>query len=131
VSIRHQDSTLGSVQTGDGHPLPVISRPEGAGWAEDATADNAIATATRAAVVDQRHYITGASGSFSAAAAGRLLEILEGANVIWSGYVHDQRDISFSVPIRGAAGGAVSARLAASGSIGVIGAVALTGFTAP
>lgn len=101
----------------------------GAEWTELATADNALATANRPAVAGERHYITGVSASFNAAAAGKLLEILDGATVIWRGYVHDHLSVSFAQPIGGTAGAAVSARLTASGTLGVVGAVSVSGYT--
>lgn len=112
-----------------GKSLELLVKPK-AGWVESATADNAVATATRAAApAGERHRITGVTASFGAAAAGKLLEILDGSTVIWSGFVHDQLSVSFAAPLAGADGGPVSARLAASGGLGVVGAVTLTGYT--
>lgn len=110
--------------------LDLLTQPRPAGWVASATADNAVATATRAAApAGKRHRITGVSASFAAASAGKLLEILDGTDVIWTGYVYDQLSVSFSAPIAGSDGGAVSARLAASGSLATLGAVNLTGYT--
>jgi hypothetical protein len=99
-------------------------------WAEGANADNLAATATKAAGgTATRHYVTGVSGSFSAAAAGKELLLKDGATVIGRWYVHNQLHITFPVPIEISDNAAAEAVLAASGTLGVLGAVTLTGFT--
>jgi hypothetical protein len=99
-------------------------------WAEEANADNLAATATKAAAgTGTRHYVTGISGSFSAAAAGKELQLKDGATVIGRWYVHDQLHVAFPVPIEISENAAAEAVLAASGSLAVLGAVTLTGFT--
>jgi len=97
-------------------------------WSETATADNAAATATHAAESGNAHYVTGVSGSFSAAAI-KLLTLKDGSTIIGNYHVHNQRDIVFDEPLRITSGAAVVVSLAASGSAGVIGAVVVTGFT--
>jgi hypothetical protein len=118
-----------TVDTGQDYPLPVGPRP--AEWSEvPAAADNLAVTATRAAVAGKSHYVTGFSASFSAAVAGKLLELKDGATVIWRGYVHNERDIEFQHPRKITAGAAASLTLAASGTAAVLGAVTLHGYTA-
>ncbi|CAM4098124.1 hypothetical protein L1N85_10695 [Paenibacillus alkaliterrae] len=97
-------------------------------WRASGSADNALATATKAAVTGKRHYITGVSASFGAAAI-KLLQIKDGAAVIWEDYVHNGFQIVFSQPLAITSGNAVSAELAASGTAAVLGKVNLTGFT--
>jgi hypothetical protein len=94
-----------------------------------AAQDNLPASATRAAEVGKSHYITGVSAAFSAAVAGKLLEIKDGATVIYRTYVHNARDLTFPKPLQGTAGNAVSAELAASGTAGQFGVVSLAGYT--
>lgn len=97
-------------------------------WVVTATADNNIATATKAAETGKSHYVTSISGSFSAAAI-QLMQLKDGTTTIGNYHVHNQRDIVFAKPIKITAGNAVSLTLAASGSAGVVGAVTLAGFT--
>jgi hypothetical protein len=133
VGLVHRDGAGDIVPTGADYPLPVSGEadPHGvSGWSEVASADNLAATASRAAVAGQSHYITGIAGSFSAAVAGKLLELKDGATVVWRGYVHNQLGLTFAKPIRISAGAAASLTLAASGTAGVLGAVSLTGYTA-
>lgn len=126
VAIKGKDfasqTTLASVLA----ELEAKSNP--AEWTQTATADNAMASVTRAAEVGKRHYITGISASFSAANV-KLLELKDGAAVIGNFHVHNQRDVEFGVPIELTANSAAELSLPASGTAGVIGAVTLRGFT--
>lgn len=97
-------------------------------WVEKANADNAVATATKAAAAGQTHYITGVAASFSATAA-QLLQIKDGATVLFEQVVYDKAEIKFDASLKGTSGNAVSAVLAASGTVGTIGYVNLIGFT--
>lgn len=97
-------------------------------WVEKANADNAAATATKAAAAGQTHYITGVAASFSATASA-LLQIKDGSTVIFEQVVYDHVEIKFDTPLKGTSGNAVSAVLAASGTAGTIGYVNLIGFT--
>jgi hypothetical protein len=97
-------------------------------WNEKDSQDNLAATAKRVASPNKKHYITGVSASFSAAAT-KLLQIKDGVAVIWEGYVHNGQPFDFLQPLEITAGNEVSAVLAASGTAGVIGKVNLTGFT--
>lgn len=99
------------------------------GWSITATADNLAATVTRAAEAGKSHYITGLAGSFSAAVAGRLLTLADGGTTIGNFYVHNQLALSFEKPIKLTANSAAALSLAASGTVGQIGAVTLMGYT--
>jgi hypothetical protein len=100
-------------------------------WVETANADNAVALVTRAAPTGGlAHRITSISGSFSGSVAGALLTLKQGAVEIGRWYVYDAFALPFVSPIDIDAETAVSLELAASGSLGVIGAVTMTGYTA-
>lgn len=98
-------------------------------WVETDNADDAAATATRAAVANQSHFITGVSASFSAAKAGLLLLLKEGSveKMRWS--VTNDFSEDFSSPVTLKAGDAANLVLVASGTGGVIGSVNLKGYT--
>lgn len=97
-----------------------------AGWVETATGTNAIATASRASAAVHRPVIYGVSASFSAAAT-QLLQIKNGATVVWEGYIYTSRDVTFPAGIALPAGSTITAVLAASGSAGIVGKVSLHG----
>lgn len=97
-------------------------------WVVKANADNAAATATKAASIGQTYYVTGVAAGFSAAAT-KLLQILDGATVIFECPVVNAGVITFPSPLKATQGNAVSAVLAASGTSGNVGYVNLTGFT--
>src|SRR5262245_28914418 len=99
-------------------------------WTALDSQDNATATATRAGVGGQRHYITGVQASFSAAAT-KLLQIKDGAAVILEFYVANGAALSFPSPLEITAGAAAAAVLAASGTPGTLGKVCLQGYTRP
>lgn len=98
-------------------------------WCVTASADNALATATKAAAADKAHYISGIAAGYSAAKVG-LLQVKDGAEVIFEHYVDTAFDLSFPAPLKSTRGNAISAELAASGTAGVLGKVNLVGFTA-
>jgi len=98
------------------------------GWIVKANADNAAATATKAASPGQAHYITAVAAGFSAAAT-KLLQVKDGDTVIFEAPINTAGTFHFPSPIRGTTGNAVSAVLAASGTAGTIGYVNLVGFT--
>ena len=88
----------------------------------------AVATATRAAgPAGSRHYVTGISGSYGAAQIGTM-RLLAGATVLATFHVHNQRDLDFKAPVEIPVDTAVTADLSAGGA-GVVGAVALRGYT--
>lgn len=97
-------------------------------WTVTASADNAAATAEKAAATGKKHYVAHVSGSFSVAKI-KLLQIKDGATVIWEGYVHNALTADFPVPLPVTKGNAVSAVLAAAGTAGEIGKVNISGFT--
>lgn len=103
-------------------PVPVSE------WSLTATADNAVATVTRPAEVGRRHYVTGISGSLSATLI-RLMRLLSGTTVVGSFYVHNARDVEFATPIELPENTAAALDLAASGTLGQVGAVVLRGYT--
>lgn len=98
-------------------------------WYAKDSQDNALATATKAAVANQKHVITHVSASFSAAAT-KLLQIKHGTTVVWEGYVVNSLvvDLTSAFPAAGT-NTAVSAELAASGTASVLGKVNLAGYT--
>lgn len=98
-------------------------------WSITATADNAAATATKAAEAAKSHYITGITGTFSAAVSGKLMTLKDGATVIGNFHVHNQFAHTFPAPIKIAVNTAAELSLAASGTASQIGAVTLTGYT--
>ncbi len=108
-------------------PKPVEALPSDP-WIANASADNAATTATKAAAAGKTHYITSVSASFSLT-KNALLQIKDGATVIFEHEVYDQSVIHFPTPIKGTSGNAVSAVLAASGTAGTLGKVNLVGFT--
>lgn len=85
------------------------------------------ASAVKAAQPNTRHFVTSISASYSAAQVG-FLTLLAGAAVVWRGYVHNARDLSFASPIEIPDNTAVELRLAA-GAAGVIGSVTVTGYS--
>lgn len=97
------------------------------GWSESANADNALATATHAGVAGQQHVLTHISASFSASVSGALLTIKEGAVEVLRFYVYDSLEVDLELPF--ADGADVVAELAASGTVGVIGAVNISGYS--
>lgn len=97
-------------------------------WTVSASADNALATASKAAEAAKRHYITAVGGSFSNAVT-RLLQIKKGTDVIWEQYVVNSFSHEFARPIQGDVNELVSAELAASGTAGQLGKVNITGYT--
>jgi hypothetical protein len=107
----------------------MASEVQPSAWTVTATADNSAATATKAAEAGYCHYITGISGSFSAAIAGKLMELKEDSTVKGNYHVTNQRDPVITHPIRLGPGLAAVLTLAASGAGGTIGAVTMTGFT--
>lgn len=96
------------------------------GWVATGSADNALAAASKAAEAGKTHVITGFAASYSGAKTG-LLQIKDGATVIFEQYIVNSDGLTLN--IKATAGNAVSAELAASGTLGVIGNVNLTGFT--
>lgn len=100
-------------------------RPE---WSEKASADDAAATATHAAVVGKQYRITHIQASFSTnPVAPALLQIKDGTTVIWEGYVALSEGIAVQVALNGSPGALMSAALAAHGTGGQLGKVNIQG----
>jgi hypothetical protein len=100
------------------------------GWIKSATADNAAATATKAAVSNKQHIIYGIDASFSAGSLVKLVTLKDGSTVIWSGYTQGSTlSVEFPHGIAITAGTDAVAVLAASGTGGTIGYVNLHGVT--
>ena len=98
------------------------------GWVALGSADNALATATKAAEAAKSHYITAIVASYSTAKTG-LLQIKDGAAVIAEHHIVNSDMITLPTPIKITAGNAVSAELVASGTAGQTGKVNLIGYT--
>lgn len=100
-------------------------------WIETATADNAAATATKAAPSGGiSHYITSVSASFEASVSGAVLQLKEGSTVLAKWHVYDAFAIVFPSPIKLPPGTAANLELAASGTAGTDGSVNMSGYTA-
>ncbi len=122
------EERVSTFRTNDQDTSGLAVTPQAAEWTVVATADNAIASVSKAAVTGKAHYITAVHASFSAAAIKLL---------IWSDgtterrmYVHNQRDIAFSEPVKVDDATAFVGSLAASGTGAVIGALTVHGYTA-
>lgn len=97
-------------------------------WAVTTTADNAVATVTKAGESGKNHYVTSIHGSFSAALI-KLMTLKNGATVLGNYHVHNQRDVVFAKPVKITSGNAAEISLVASGTAGTIGAVVMKGYT--
>jgi len=99
-----------------------------ADWQVTATADNAAATATKAAAANKTHFVTSIHGSFSAALI-KNMTLKSDVNARGNFHVHNSRDIYFEMPVAMAEGELAELSLAASGAGGTVGAVTMCGFT--
>lgn len=109
---------------GTQHQTPLAA----AEWSVTASGDNAQAVVTKAAEPGRSHYITYIGGSYSGAVTGGELLLRDGVATIGDYFVHDQRGIALTFPLKVAEGNAASLTLAAGG-LGVRGACTLQGFT--
>ena len=98
-------------------------------WIATDNADNAAATATKAAVAAQRHYITSVAGGFDAAVSGATLILKSGSTELGRWNVYDTFALVFPSPIEVAAGTVANLVLEASGTAGITGAATMTGYT--
>jgi hypothetical protein len=97
-------------------------------WSETDSKDDAVATATHAAVTGKQYRATHVQASFSAAPSSPvLLQIKDGTTVVWEGYVALAEGIDVSLAIPGTLGNLMSATLAASGTGGRVGKVNIQG----
>ena len=99
---------------------------------QSTAADNAVATATVAAITTQTHRITGVHAEYDAAvSAFKVITIIQGSTTLLT-LNHDftNGEFAFSFPsyLAGVQGGAVSATLGASGTGGTSGRVTLFTF---
>lgn len=99
-------------------------------WADTDNADNATATATKAAETNKTHYITSVSGGFGSTVSGNTLILKDGSTEVARWYVYDTFAMVFPSPIELTEGNAANLELEASGTGGVTGAATLTGYTA-
>ncbi len=113
----------------DGKPVSQIAQSWHATWCETGTGDNTQVTVTHAAESGANHVVTFVSASYSAAVAGKLLQLKDDTTVEWNAYVHNQMNVDLSKGINITAGNATSVVLAASGGAGTIGAVTVCGYT--
>lgn len=112
----------------DPRPIELKGSAAWNGWVARDSKDNALATATKAAVAGSSHYITNIFASYSATATG-LLQLKDESTVIAEFSVVDSAVVNLGAPIKITKGNAVSAELAASGSGGTVSKVNLVGFT--
>lgn len=98
-------------------------------WIEKDSDDNASSVASKAAVAGHKHVVMGVSASFSGTAASKLLEIKFGTTVVFEKYITDGGEvITFGDGIKNPdTNELVSATLAASGTGGTVGKVAIWG----
>jgi hypothetical protein len=108
--------------------LPVCPK---SGFIAYDTKDNATATATQAASTGHTHYVTAILAGFSDGTTKKNLTITFGTTAQFIMPVVGSLVVPLPTPMPVTAGALVSAALAASGTGGVTGYVALLGFTAP
>ena len=116
---------MGSTPVRQNLPQGYTKRSE---WAVTTTADNAAATAQKAAVAGSTHFVTSIHGSFSAAVT-KLMTLKSDVNLKGNFHVINSRDIVFDRPVAMNEGELAELSLAASGTGGQIGAVTMCGFT--
>jgi hypothetical protein len=97
-------------------------------WSATATGDNAVAAVTRPGEPGKSHYITYIGGSYSGAVTGGEMLLKDGAALVGDYFVHNDRGIALTYPLRISEGVDVSLALAAGG-LGVRGACTLQGYT--
>ena len=99
-------------------------------WVHANTADNATATATKAAPSGGiSHYITSISGGYSATKSGKTLILKEGSTEVARWYVYDEKTIDFSKPLKLSPGVVANLVLEASGTASNNGTATMTGYT--
>lgn len=110
-------------------PQAVIRRRPNDWSAFVAPVDNAAATATKAALANNTHYVTSVHAAFNDATIVGLLQIKDGNTVIFNQQVQGKLDLVLQFPLPATEGNAVNAVLAASGTGGKTGCVSFMGFT--
>ncbi len=97
-------------------------------WSELASAADAVATATHAAVTGKQYRITNIQASFSSdPVASALIQVKDGTTVIWEGYVALSEGIDVQVALNGSMDALMSASLAAHGTGGQLGKINIQG----
>jgi len=100
-------------------------------WVDVTTADNATATATKAAPSGGiSHYITSVSGGYSATKSGKTLILKEGSTEVARWLVYDSFALNLSKPIKLSPGTVANLVLEASGTGGNSGSAVMSGYTA-
>lgn len=97
-------------------------------WSVTATGENITATASVPGVPGKSHHITYVGGSYSSTATGGEMLLKEGEKILGDYFVHGQRGVSLTFPLRIAEGQAVSLSIVAGG-LAVKGACTLQGYT--
>lgn len=98
-------------------------------WTESASGDNSAATATHSAESGNVHYLTYVSASYTGDNTSGDLTISDGSTTIITVTVHEAEVINLPWPVKITTGNKVEASLAASGTAGDVGNVAIGGFT--
>ncbi len=100
-------------------------------WVEVDTDDNSISQAVRAAAPGRRHVITKVDASYDTDTTSGELTVLFGAVIVARKFIHGAGAIDFGVYglQNPDVNEIVQADLAASGTGGIVGDVALTGYT--
>ncbi|MDB4352382.1 hypothetical protein OAA60_03015 [Porticoccaceae bacterium] len=107
-----------------------LSTPRSSDWIDVATADNAAATATKAAAGGGiSHYVTSISGGYSSTKSGLTLILKNGTVEMGRWYVYDSKEIVFDSPIKLPPNTVANLVLAASGTGGHIGSAVMTGYS--
>ncbi len=97
-------------------------------WSVTATAENVTTTASVPGVAGKSHYITYIGGSYSASSTGGEMLLKEGDKIVGDYFVHGQRGVPLTFPLKIAEGQAVSLSIVAGG-LAVKGACSLQGYT--
>lgn len=101
-------------------------------WLEKDSKDNALATATHAAVAGKTHFIKRVIASFSVVpSAPKLVQVKKGTTVLCEMYLGAATQEWDLEGISGDYNGAISVEMAASGTAGTIGKLILIGYSIP
>ena len=107
-----------------------VSTPRCSDWISSVTADNANATATKAAPgVGISHYVTSVSGGYTSTKSGLALILYSGAVELARWYVYDSKEITFDSPIKIPPNTVANLLVVASGTGGVSGTAVMTGYS--
>lgn len=108
----------------------VATQPQASTWSSVASATNGTATASKAGAAGQRLYITSIAASFDRPpTVARRMDLRNGASNAFSAFIADPFQHGFGSPLQLSAGATANLVLAAGGT-GVIGLVAMTGYSA-